>query len=407
MLPQLQTSEGLTPDLPTYNGVNDVKITKITAFPFRLPPRRDFKWAGLQVDLGGFVLVRVETEGGVVGYGEATPLPDWGGDFGRRSGETLDTVTTMIDTVLAPALIGRDATAVTAARLAMDKVLIGNVYAKCAIDIALHDAWGKIVGLPIYKLLGGRVRDGVPVAHMIGLMPEGEALTEGLAAAADGVRSLQIKGGVDLERDLRLTAALRRELGKDFTLRLDANQGYGHGKAATRAVLRLAEAGVSLVEQPTTGLRYMAEVTAASPVPIIADESCWDIHDALDLAPARGADCISIYLAKAGGFVGAGKVATVAAAQMMRCDVNGSIESAIGTAANVHFALAHPAVDLGAVIAISAPAGTHPYQVAGRYYEDDILTEPMAVKDGMILPLEGPGLGITIDEAKLARFRSA
>jgi L-alanine-DL-glutamate epimerase-like enolase superfamily enzyme len=75
----------------------------------------------------------------------------------------------------------------------------------------------------------------------------------------------------------------------------------------------------------------------------------------------------------------------------MRCDANGSIESAIGTAANVHFALAHPAVTLGAVFAISAPVGTHPYKVAGRYYEDDILAEPMVVKDGGILLLDAPG----------------
>ena len=382
-----------------------MKILSVDAFPFRLPVRRDFRWAGLQVDLGGFVLVRVTTDDGIVGYGEATPLPDWGGDFGRHSGETLGTVLAMVNGVFAPALIGTDPSAVTAARATMDRLAIGNVYAKCAVDIALHDAWGKSAGLPIYKLLGGAVRDAVPVAHMIGLMHEKEALDEAIGAVGDGVGALQIKGGVDAARDIRLTAAIRREVGAATVLRLDANQGYGHAKNAIRVVRQLADAGVDMVEQPATGLRFMAEVTAASPVPIIADESCWDINDALDLVAARGADCISIYLAKAGGFVGASKVAQVAEALTMRCDVNGSIESAIGNAANVHFALAHRAVDLGAVIPVSAPAGTHPYAIAGRYYEDDILTAPMAVRDGALLPLEGPGLGIVIDEAKLARFR--
>lgn len=382
-----------------------MKITKIEAFAFRLPPRRDFRWAGLVADLGGFVAVRIETEGGFTGFGEATPLPDWGGDWERRCGETQGTVTHLINTVLGPALIGMDATAVTAARRKMDSIVVGNVYAKCAIDIALHDAWGKIVGLPIYRLLGGAVRESVAVAHMIGLMPEAEALAEGTEAAADGVRSLQIKGGVDAPRDIRLAAALRRELGDDFTLRLDANQGYGHGKDAARIVGKLIDAGVSMVEQPTTGLAYMAEVTAASEVPIIADESCWNVNDALDVSAARAADSISIYLAKAGGFVGAAKVACVAQAQLMACDVNGSIESAIGTAANVQFALAQPAVTLGAVIAVSAPAGTHPCKVAGRYYEDDVLAEPMGFADGAILPLDAPGLGITVDEDKLMRYR--
>ncbi len=384
-----------------------MKIISVKASTFRLPARRDFKWAGLQVDLGGFVLVRVTTDDGIVGYGEATPLPDWGGDFGRHAGETLTTVQSMINEVFAPALIGHDPAAVTAARALMDRLAIGNVYAKCAIDIALHDAWGKSLGQPIYKLLGGAVREAVPVAHMIGLMHDSEAIAEGIGAARDGVTTLQIKGGVDPARDIRLTATLRRELGNDITLRLDANQGYGHAKTAVRTVTRLTEAGVDLVEQPTTGLRFMAEVTASASVPIVADESCWDIHDALDLVAARGADCISIYLAKAGGFVGARKVAHIAEALGMRCDVNGSIESAIGNVANVHFALAHRAVDLAAVIPISAPAGAHPYAVAGRYYEDDVLAEPMVVRDGAILPLDGPGLGIVVDEAKLARFRCA
>jgi L-alanine-DL-glutamate epimerase-like enolase superfamily enzyme len=89
----------------------------------------------------------------------------------------------------------------------------------------------------------------------------------------------------------------------------------------------------------------------------------------------------------------------------MACDMNGSIESAIGNAANTHFALAQPAVTLASVIPISAPSGAHPYSVAGRYYEDDVISEPFAVRDGAILPLDRPGLGIEVDEARLARYR--
>jgi muconate cycloisomerase len=310
-----------------------------------------------------------------------------------------------VNGIFAPALVGADPTAVTAAHRTMDRLVVGNSYAKCAVDIALHDLWGKSAGLPIYRLLGGAVRDSVPVAHMIGLMAESHAAEEGAAAVADGVRALQIKGGVDPERDVRLVRTLRREVGPGVTLRLDANQGYGHAKPACRMVARLAEAGADLVEQPAAGLAFMAEVTGRSTIPIIADESCWDISDALEVVRLRAADCLSIYLAKAGGFVGARAVAAVAEAQRMPCDLNGSIESAIGNAANIHFALAHSAVSLASVIPISAPAGTHPYAVAGRYYEDDVISEPFAVRDGAILPLDRPGLGIEIDEARLARYR--
>jgi muconate cycloisomerase len=384
-----------------------MKIRLIEASAFRLPNRRSFKWAGLNVELGGFVLVRVTTDEGVVGDGEATPLPDWGGDWGRRSGETLATVMSIVNEIFAPALVGTDPTAVTSARRAMDRLVIGNSYAKCAVDIALHDLWGKSVGLPIYRLLGGAVRDSVPIAHMIGLMNEPDAIHEGVAAVADGVRALQIKGGVDSERDIRLVRALRRELGPGVTLRLDANQGYGHSKRARQMVDRLTDAGVDLVEQPAAGLAFLAEVTASARVPIIADESCWDVADALEVVRHRAADCISIYLAKAGGFVGARAVAAVAEAQHIACDVNGSIESAIGNAANTHFALAHAAVSLASVIPISAPEGAHPYAVAGRYYEDDVIKEAFGVRDGAILPLNRPGLGIDVDEARLARYRCA
>jgi muconate cycloisomerase len=160
-----------------------------------------------------------------------------------------------------------------------------------------------------------------------------------------------------------------------------------------------------LVEQPAAGLAFLAEVTASARVPIIADESCWDVADALEVVRHRAADCISIYLAKAGGFVGARAVAAVAEAQHIACDVNGSIESAIGNAANTHFALAHAAVSLASVIPISAPEGAHPYAVAGRYYEDDVIREAFGVRDGAILPLNRPGLGIDVDEARLARYR--
>ncbi len=330
------------------------KIIALEATPFRLTPRRDFKWAGLQVDLGGFVLIRLRTEDGIIGYGEATPLPDWGGDFGRRGGETQATVVSMVRDVLAPALIGHDTTQVTQARRIMDRVLTGNNYAKNAVDMALHDAWGKIVNLPVYKLLGGAVRDGVQVAHMVGLMGDREALAEATGAAQDGLTALQIKGGVDAERDIRLIAALRKELGSAINLRLDANQGYRNPQFAIRTVARLAEAGADSVEQPTEGWAAMAEVVRHAAIPVIADESCWDINDALDVVQQRAADAISIYLAKSGGMIGARKVAAIAEARHLPCDVNGSIESAIGNAANVHFALATPSVTLASVIPVSA-----------------------------------------------------
>src|SRR5260221_14522629 len=100
-----------------------MQITRVEAIPFKLPQRRDFRWAGLEVDLGSFVLVRIHTDEGIVGLGEATPLPDWGGDHGRRAGETLKTVCALIDDVLPPRLIGEDPTRVETLRLVLARTL--------------------------------------------------------------------------------------------------------------------------------------------------------------------------------------------------------------------------------------------------------------------------------------------
>lgn len=386
-------------------GNATVKIVKLEPIPVRLPVRRDFKWAGLRENLGGFVVLRLETDSGVIGWGEATPLPDWGGAAGRRSGETMATVCTMIRDTLGPVILGLDVCDVTRARMAMDMAAIGNSYAKLAVDIAMHDAWGKILNQPVYRLLGGKVREAVPFAHMVGLMDDSEALDEARSAAADGCRALQIKGGVDAERDIRLIAALRRDLGDEIFLRLDANQGYRDARTALDVLARLKDAGANACEQPCANVQAMGRVTQAGALPVMADESCWDAVDAIELVTAQAADWFSIYLAKAGGFGGARKVAGIAETMNVACDVNGSIESGIGNAANLHFALSMPSVTLPAVIPVNAPSGQHPCRIAGHYFTDDLITVPMAVQNGAILPPQGPGLGIEIDAACLARYR--
>ncbi len=382
-----------------------MRITNVEAIPFRLPLRRAFRWTGLHAKPGSFVLVRLHTDEGLVGLGEATPLPDWGGDFGRHAGETQESVVLIVTKVLAPVLAGRDPTAIEPLLADMDRVLRGHNYAKAAIDIALHDLWAKAAGQPLCTMLGGAVRPAVPLAHMIGLMPESEAVAEGTAAIGEGVGALQVKGGEDPQRDIRLIRALRKRLGPSVRLRLDANQGYGRAKEAIKIIRELERGMLDFLEQPVVGLRDMAAVTGALECAVIADESCWDPHDALELVQEQAADAISIYLAKAGGIARARQVATIATAARLPCDVNGSIESGVGNAANLHFALATPAVELACVIPVSAPAGRHPFQSAGAYYSDDIIREPFPVAGGALLPLESPGLGVELDEDKLERFR--
>jgi L-alanine-DL-glutamate epimerase-like enolase superfamily enzyme len=382
-----------------------MKITDIEAIPFHLPIRRDFAWAGLSVGIGRFVLVRVRTDDSLMGLGEAVPLAEWGGDHNRRAGETQRTVNHVVEDLLQPHLVGEDPLDIERLGARMDAVVRGHSYAKAAIDMALHDLLGKAAGLPLYKVLGGAFRESVPIAHMLGLMPIEDAIEEGSAAVADGVPALQVKGGVDPVRDEVLIRGLRERLGPDVWLRLDPNQGYGDVASAVKILREIEPLGLDFVEQPVAGVRRLAKVRRSIGVPIIADESCWDAQDAMECVELDAVDAISIYLAKAGGIAGARRVAAVAHAAGLPCDVNGSIESGVGNAANVHFALATPAVSLPCVIPVTAPTGAAPYPIAGHYYEDDIVTRPFAVDGGALLPPDGPGLGVEIDEDKLEAFR--
>jgi L-alanine-DL-glutamate epimerase-like enolase superfamily enzyme len=382
-------------------------IALIETIPIALPVRREWRWRGLDAELGRWVIVRVHTDIGLIGYGEATPLPDWGGDFNSYAGETPATVVHVISELLAPALVGADPFDIERIAEGMDDVIKGHTYAKAAIEMALYDLQGKSVDLPVFRLLGGRYRRGVPIAHMIGIMTCDEALEEAKTAHADGCRAFQIKGTGELERDVAVVAALREALGDGIMLRLDANQGYRRRgvKEAIRSVRELENAGIDAVEQPTEGLEQMAAIRASVGVTVIADESCWQPTDVVRVAQAGAADAISIYVAKAGGLGRARKVASIAEAHGFPCDVNGSLESGVGNAASVHLATAMPAISLPAVIPINAPAGAATTRAAGLYYADDIVTAPFRYEDGLLLAPDGAGLGVEIDEEKLAAYR--
>jgi muconate cycloisomerase len=374
-----------------------------------LPRRRDWRWRGMHEDLGRWSIIRLRTADGIVGWGEATPLGSWGGDAGRYFGETPVTVRHVVTDLLAPALRGVSAFEMREARARMATAVKGHVYAKAAVEMALYDIQGKLLHVPLATLLGGRARDAVPVAHMVGIMPIDEGVREAATAADEGITTFQLKGTGDLERDVALVRAIRSQVGPDATLRLDANQGYrGIGsKASIRAVRALEDAGADMVEQPTEGLTQMAAVRRGVDADVVADESCWQPADLLEIARRDAADAISIYISKAGGIEGARQVADLAWTLGLPCDVNGSLESGIGNAANVQFAISAPAVTLASVIPVTATADGGGPKIAGRYFADDIVSAPFPYSDGMLRPPSGAGLGVVVDEEKLERYRVA
>jgi muconate cycloisomerase len=286
----------------------------------------------------------------------------------------------------------------------MDKAVKGYPYCKAAIDGALYDIVGKALNVPVYQLLGGCFRERVPIAHSLGLMEIEKAVEEARQVKAEGVKTIKLKGGVDEQRDVELVRQIRKAIGPGTNICVDANQGYPTPKAAVKVIRAMEEYDLLYMEQPVEGIDRMAEVARRVDTPIMADESAWTPEDALEIAQKKAADVISIYTTKPGGMFKAKKVAAVAEAAGLKCNVNGSVETGVGNAANLHLAASTGVVTLGCVIPVSAPEGKGK-GIAGVYYQDDVIREPFEYADGDIIVPSKPGLGIELDEEKVEYYR--
>ncbi|MBC7781218.1 MAG: mandelate racemase [Proteobacteria bacterium] len=382
-----------------------LRLEKLDTFLVALPPRRVHRWVGLDSAIGaGYVVTRALLDDGSIGWGEAQPIKTWGGDDAARYGETPRATVVVIRDHLVPALKGVDVRQFEAVHAAMNRALRGYPYAKASVEVALIDAVARSIGVPVYQLLGGRFRDRVALAHSIGLMEIDDAVAESVKVIDEGITTLKIKIGVDIERDVAIVRAVRRAIGDAPRIRVDANQGYRSWRDAVHAVRRMTEYDISYVEQPVDGIAAMAEVSARCDVPVMADESAWTERDVTAIAAAKAAQYLSVYYTKPGGLWKAKRLLTVAGAHGMQCDINGSAEMGIGNAANLHLAAAAPEITLAGTIPVTSTAEIERTKVAGRKYLDDIIRTPFAFEQGCLLVPEGPGLGIEVDEEKLRRY---
>lgn len=382
-----------------------MSITDFACYFVKLPSRRDHNWASkMDTPIGSHVIVRLETDDGLVGWGETPPISTWGGAHMMYYGETPKTVQHMISEFFFPVVEGQSPLDIGPIHDEMDDIAKGHPYAKAAIDIALHDLAGKQLEVPVYELLGGQYRDRIPVAHSLGIMDNDRAVAEAKQAVDEGAKTIKVKAGLDVDRDIDLVRRLRDELGPDITIRVDANEGYELPSEAIDATREMAQHDIAYMEQPVADLEDMAMVNREVDVPIMADEGAWTPQDILWLREERAAELFSLYVTKPGGLHRANEVGVVAEAVGMRCDIGGSIEMGVGNAANLHLGAAVPIAGMASVSPVNRPASAYDGQMAGVYYEDDIVTEPFGYEDGDVLVPEGPGLGVEVDEDKLEEY---
>lgn len=383
-----------------------MKIIEYSFYKVSLPTRRKHIWASSTVDVGvGYGVIKVVTDDGIIGWGEASVMPEWGGDFCANYGESAETMQLVIERHLFPAIEGMDPFDIDLIHTKMELAIRGYPYAKAAIDIALHDIMGKSIGKPIYQLLGGKNRDRIPLTHSLGLMPIEKAVEEAVEAVREGIKFIKVKGGLDYERDFCLIESLRSALGPAVQIFIDANQGYKSAKEAVKWVSLMNERfNLAYLEQPVQGRDQLRQITKMLNIPVCVDESCWSPADALDIVKHEIADYISIYTGKSGGLYPGRLIARIAENAGISCNVNGSGEFGIGNAANLHLAACGKNLDLSSVFPVTTLTGHEQTTVAGRWYLDDIITKPFKYEDGCLIVPDGPGLGIEIDVTKLVKY---
>ncbi len=382
-----------------------MKITALDPQIIQLPGSSDYTWRSLEVPIGRYVILRIETDDGITGLGEAPAILSWGGENQRYAGEDPEIVCHLVK-FLSPKLIGRDPTDIKGALAMMDEGVRGFPYTKAMIESALLDITGKAAGIPVYQLLGGAARTSIPVCHSVGVAAPEKAADMALRVVEDGIKHLQIKVPGDPATDLAIVKAIRKAVGDDIQMHPDINRGYKDAKTAINSARAMtAEAGIWAIEQPVEGIDMMARITAAVDIPVIVDEGCWTSFDAMEIARRNSADILSIYFTKAGGLIRSMEIGAIGRAAGMPMNVNGSLEGGVGNAANLHLSAALEGQVLPGVITVNTLKGREQTKVGGVFYTDDIITEPFAYADGCLTVPNKPGLGVELDEDKMKKYR--
>ncbi len=337
--------------------------------------------------VGQYVLVRIADDAGRVGLGEASVTSVW-------SGETQAGAIALIRDVLTPLLLGADPFDVEWIGRRFDRAAFGNSFAKAALEMALLDLQGQALGVPVYKLLGGRdptpAERGLRLKFVVGAEEPGVAAERARRMVERGWTTIKVKIGrhehprIDVERLL----AVRDAIGPDVMLTVDANGGYTVDQAVW-LLPHLEKLEIALFEQPTRRGDHgaMAAVRRRSNVPIMADESVFTPQDAIDVIRAEAADVLSLYPGKHGGIRATQAIAHLAEAAGIGCTIGSNLEREVATAAMAHVAAATANIQ----------CERFPGDLIGPlYFEEAMTTQPLHYAADRLFVPEEPGLGVRL-----------
>ncbi len=353
-------------------------VNDIRAFPIRIPLRDPLRTSRKSYDRIDGVLVRVTSDDGIHGWGEARESP-------HITGETQSSILGLIRGRLGLALKGVDPFDLADAHSRMDAVVSRNTSARSALDIALHDLAGRIADQPASRLMGGSPRGPIASSKAVSVGETAQMVADAERFVRAGFETLKIKTGIDSTAELAAISAIRDAVGDRIHLKLDANQGWTLPEA-TRFLEEAEQYAIQMVEQPLAAHDFKghAELRRRTTIPVMLDESVHGPRDALRAIESDSVDYVNIKLLKSGGLAPARDVAAICAAAGIACQI-GTFDTSIGSAAAVHLVHACPAIRFAE---INGPTRL----------ERDIATG-FAVRSGHAVLQAGPGLGVEVDLA--------
>lgn len=367
-----------------------MKITKVEIMAADVPFKGSQENVG-EIALGKwqtcrFVIVKVHTDEGIVGWGESAP-------FARLSQLGQKPIADILLDYLAPSILGRDPFDLEAIWRAMDRATPYAAQAKGAIDMALYDIMGKKTGMPAYNFLGGVVRREIPLQAIVTIDSLENMKQASLRWVDKGFRTIRIKLGLgDLKKDSQLVHEIRKVVGDDIKIRVDPNQAYSL-KEALKMIPVLEEHDIEIYEQPVawTDLEGLAKVNASTFIPVMPHESMSSIQDVKALIDHRAVSLFSLKTDRPGGLTKARIARDLAELNNIPCVVMSSIELSISTFASMQFAATLKDLHFAC-------------EASGVYEIEDIADSSGRIVNGTFLVPDGPGFGVQVDEDKLSYY---
>lgn len=360
-------------------------ITRIEVYKISIPLTEPFVISLGPVDNAENVIVIIHTKNGINGYGESSP-------YTMINGESIDTCF-IVAQYLAKALLHQDALNPAACSQLMDKIIYGNTSIKSAFDIALYDIASQHAGLPLYKYLGGSNNKILTTDMTVSIGDPLKMQADAIKFKQQGFPAIKVKLGENKESDVLRIKMIREAIGDEIPLRIDANQGWSTADIAIEILQALAPFNIEHCEEPIPRWKFMelSKVSSASPITIMADESCGDEHDAERLIQLKACSMFNIKLGKSSGFFKAMKIIELASAADMHLQIGGFMESRLGMTASAHLALTNDCI-------IHCDFDT-PLMFTQDPVEGGILYKA----NGIIDVPDVPGLGATIKESYLQK----